>query len=339
MKVQVRLLPMFPLSVVLGGLEIMCVKTCHALNKIDISAKILRYDEAADDYNILHLFASSPNYYDICHHSNRPIIITATSNTRNAIHIRPLIWKGVSWIARIAHIPTVYDRLRDVFHHCTFIICQNQLEADFVRITYDVPSDRIRIIPNGVDPVFYNADPDMFISKYRVKDFVLFSGNLVARKNPLLLAKTLDRMKCRGVFIGKIFPSEQRYGEEFVHFIQQCPHLLWIPGLSHDDLMLASAYAASRVFCLPSSSETQSLSALEAMAAGKPIILGDLPYAYQRPFENALRCNVNEIKSLEHSLQVALEHPEKYAVKLPTSYLWENIARQIAQLYFQLGER
>ena len=43
----------------------------------------------------------------------------------------------------------------------------------------------------------------------------------------------------------------------------------WLGASDHDDPLLASAYAAARVFALPSWFETPGLAALEAALAGR----------------------------------------------------------------------
>ena len=48
---------------------------------------------------------------------------------------------------------------------------------------------------------------------------------------------------------------------------------IWLGRLEHDDPLLASAYAAARVFALPSWFETPGLAALEAALAGCAVVI------------------------------------------------------------------
>ncbi|MDQ3012201.1 MAG: glycosyltransferase family 4 protein [Acidobacteriota bacterium] len=333
--IRARLLPMFPLSIVLGGLELQCLKTCAALRQAGVAAELLDYHDANDRFDILHLFGSSENFYDLCQQATNkwPIVVSAVSGAPSAARWRAPIWQTASKLAARVKLQTNYHRLRSVYHLASAVICLNQLEADFLRVTYGVPQERIEIVTNGVNEECFRAEGESFVRRYGVKDFVLFTGNIVRRKNPSQLARALRQMDCPGVFIGGTLAAEQSYADEFADLVSSAPNLLWIRSLPHDDPLLASAYAAARVFCLPSVSETQSLSALEAMATGTAVILGDLPYAYQSPFENSLRCNPTNEDSIKESLEKALSDPAGYGVKLPESYSWTNVARRIARIY------
>lgn len=337
--IRARLLPMFPLSIVLGGLELQCLKTCAALQQMKVetgvAAELLDYYNADDRFDILHLFGSSEIFYDLCQQAvnKMPIIISAVSGAPSASRWRAPIWQAASMLAAQVKLQTNYDKLRTVYHTASTVICLNQLEAEFLRVTYGVQPEQIEIISNGVNDECFRANDEGFVQRYGVKDFVLFTGNIVRRKNPLQLARVLRQLDCPGVFIGGTLAAEQGYANEFAAIIESSPNLHWIRGLAHDDPLLVSAYAAARVFCLPSTSETQSLSALEAMAAGTPVILGDLPYAYQSPFEDSLRCNPASEDSIRDRLEKAINDPASYSTRLPESYSWTNVAKRISLIY------
>jgi glycosyltransferase involved in cell wall biosynthesis len=339
-EIRARLLPMFPLSVVQGGLELQCLKTCAALQRAGVAAELLDYYDANDRFEILHLFGSSENFYDLCQHAagKWPIVISAVSGAPSASRWRAPVWRAASELAAVVKLHTNYHRLRTVYHAASVVICLNALEAEFLQVTYSLSPANIEIIGNGVNEEYFRTDGEAFTRRYGVRDFVLFTGNIVRRKNPLRLARALLRMDYPGVFIGGVLAAEQTYADEFAAVVSQSPKLHWIRGLPHDDSLLASAYAAARIFCLPSNSETQSLSALEAMAAGKTIILGDQPYAYQHPFQDSLRCNLADENSIKTCLEKALADPAGYAVKLPESYSWTNVAKKIALVYERILE-
>ncbi|MCG3162166.1 MAG: Processive diacylglycerol alpha-glucosyltransferase [Acidobacteria bacterium] len=334
-EIRARLLPMFPTSVVLGGLELQCLKTSEALRQAGLAAELLNYYDEDDRFDILHLFGSSENFHDLCRQAaNRwPIVISAVSGSPSASRWRAPIWLTVSKLAEGVKLQTSYQRLRAVYHLASAVICLNQLEAQFLHVTYGVPRNRIEIISNGVDWRYFQADGESFIERFGVRDFVLYSGNIVRRKNPLQLARVLRQLNYPGVFIGGTLAAEQAYADAFAELMDRSPNLLWIRGLKHDDPLLADAYAAACVFCLPSTSETQSLSALEAMATGSPVILGDFPYAYQRPFEHCLRCDPDDENSLRACLEKALSDPAEHRARLPEDYSWSNVAEKIARVY------
>lgn len=326
---------MFPFGIHQGGMELQCVKTCRALQKTGIDAQLLDYYRTDDRFDLLHLFGSTENYYDICRQvaGQWPIVISAVTGAPNAARWRGPIWRAASSLAAKVKLPTSYSRMREVYEMAAGVICLNQLEADFLMTTYRIPATRLKIISNGVDGTNFAADPKPFYDKFGLRNFVLFTGNIVRRKNPVRLAEILRDLRVPGVFIGRATSAEAEYGIRFRSIIEGASNLCWIEGLPDHDPLLASAYAAADLFCLPSTNETQSLSALEAMAAGTPVLLGDYPYAYQSPFEAAWRCDPHNRRSMETSLRRALDDSVSVRQSLPDSYRWEKIATSIVTLY------
>jgi len=143
----------------------------------------------------------------------------------------------------------------------------------------------------------------------------------------------MQKMGLKGVFVGRVFNTELEYAAQFEEEISSSQNLLWIKGLPHDDPILVSSYAAASIFYLPSSGETQSHSALEAMATGTPLILGDRLYAYQVPFEGVLRCNPDDERSIENCIQHITKSPDKYRKYLPRTFTWENVASKVMEVY------
>lgn len=333
--IRARLLPPLPLSITFGGLELQCLKTCAALQQVGIAAKLLDYYSPDDEFDVLHLVGASENFYHICQYAagRWPIVASAVSGAPSAAWWRAPIWLTASKFAQAAKLQTNYQRMRAVYGDAAAVICINDLESRFVQVTFGVARERIEIISNGVDEEYFQASGERFIERYGIKDFVLYTGNIVQRKNPLQLARVLRELDYPGIFIGGTVPTEQAYAETFYELVSNAPKIHWIPGLRYNDPLLPSAYAAARVFCLPSTSETQSLSALEAMAAGKPVILGDFPYAYQQPFEHSLRCNPADTASLRVCLQKAFSNPDHYGFNLPASYSWLNVAEKAVNVY------
>jgi hypothetical protein len=228
---------------------------------------------------------------------------------------------------------TTHERMGFVFRRAAAVLCLNRLEAEFVHVTYGVSRSCLEVVHCGVDERYFSAAPDIFVERFGVEDFVLFTGNIVERKGPLMLAQALRDLGLPGVFVGGTLAAESSYAERFAQLIAESPRLMWIQRLDHRDPLLPSACAAARVFCLPSSAETQSASALEAMASGTPLILGDFPYAYQEPFQRSLKCNPRSAASIRDAVERAYRSPAEYAVQLDDSFRWRAIGEQLASVY------
>lgn len=338
-KLSVGILNQFPMSLVFGGLEIQCLKTTEALRKIGVNAHLVDYHQKDDPYEILHIFGNPPSIFEHCTFaaSSKKIIVSAVFGGAKSNIILSTTVKAISGGISLARQKNDHLRIAGAFKLADHIICLNNIEKDFVAERYNVPHQKLTVIPNGVDSVFFDAKPDPFFKKYSLKDYVLFTGNIIPRKNPLALAKALNQLGLEGVFIGKQFPTEKTYFEEFIKLVNMSPNLHWIDGLPNNSEILSSAYAGAKLFCLPSFAEGQSLSALEAMAANKPLILADRRYAYQPEFAHARKCDPNNYNSIYQALKEVFQTPTQYQKQLPLDYSWNNVAKKITRIYSKIN--
>lgn len=337
---RVHLVAQLPLPIIYGGLEVQCLQTWKALSDLGIDACLLNYHQPSSDVQLLHLFGNPPSIYELCLHTakTKKLIISAVCSARGPARFSTVIRRGMAGLAALVRERTNYSRQREAFGMASRIICLNDLERRYIHSAFGIPWDRLVIIPNGVEDNLFSADPKPFVEAFGIQDFILYTGNIVSRKGPLRLARALKQLEIPGVFIGGTVGAEKEYADAFAAEIQASKYLRWIPALPHDSPLLASAYAAARVFCLPSEAETQSLSALEAMAAGTPIILANRPYAHQAPFQRALLCEPRDENDLGRALRVAYTDPERFRIPLPNEFRWREVARQVAEVYEQVLE-
>lgn len=335
---KVRFIANFPLSVVYGGFEHQCVQTCIALKSIGVDAELLKWHDAKQDDYILHLFAADPMWARIVENwgHRSPVVISAIAGARGFRRSANLIKNSLGYIAQLMRQETIFFRTRTLLHQVDKIICLNRLEQDFFVRSYDLPPEKTVIISNGVDSTRFSTPGNIFTDKFAISEFVLYVGNIILRKNPLLVAECLNELGLKGVFIGQQMSINAEYGKMFENIIATSPNLMWIPNFDYDDPLLSSAFSAAKVLCLPSVSETQPLVALEAMAAGTPVILGNYPYAYQTPFEKTIKVNPANKEELKTAIKTAVTQSQSAIEKLSLQYDWKKIAAKMAAVYSEI---
>lgn len=182
------------------------------------------------------------------------------------------LWQKVSGDWQKTGMKAKIDKISGQFAKvCDFLVPQASAEISYLMAHSQKPLPNFRLLPNGCDPeLFTQADPSLFERSYGLKDFLLCVGRIEPNKNQLLLCYALRETDIPIVLVGK------ESADLFQDYLALCQYLG--NGRIHvlqdlSDAMLASAYAAAKLFVLPSASESFPLSTLEAAWAGCPVVL------------------------------------------------------------------
>lgn len=204
----------------------------------------------------------------------------------------------------------------------------------------------IAVIPNGV-VVPDRLSSDLFFAQHpslRGKRIVLFLGRIHAKKGLTLLVKAWkqlfsDNAEAHLVIAG---PDSEGTAANLIRAVAEAgmAHSITFTGMLRGEAKW-SALCAAECFILPSFSEGLSVSVLEAMGAGLPVILSE-------------HCNLPEVAAheagwvipatapaIETSLRTWLE--DKPALNrergrrgqrlVARHYTWEVVARRMAEVY------
>jgi glycosyltransferase involved in cell wall biosynthesis len=215
----------------------------------------------------------------------------------------------------------------------------SELEARLLARHYRIPREKIFVAPNGVDRQFAEAIPDLFIEKYGIKDFVLATGMFEERKNQLALIRALKGTGLPLVLIGDSPGVHQWYFERCRQEADRNVH--FIGYLDHDDPLLASAYAASRVLAMPSWHETTGKSALEAALTGTNIVMTIYaPAAKEYLSDLAFYVDPRNTNEIRQAVVWAYEAPanEKLKKRVEEKFLWEKVVEVRERGYERLLE-
>jgi glycosyltransferase involved in cell wall biosynthesis len=139
------------------------------------------------------------------------------------------------------------------------------------------------------------------------------------------------------VIVGPAFPNERgmAYGKLVEQAVANHSHVTWIPGIDHDDPLLASAYAAAAVHVLPSTAEAQGIVSLEAAAAGARVVVSDLPSLRSLFGSDVLYANPQSTAAIRNAIKTALAMPQAtYRTSRPDWLLtWTDVAQRTIEVY------
>jgi glycosyltransferase involved in cell wall biosynthesis len=239
---------------------------------------------------------------------------------------------------------------RRVLADAAAVICVGQNEFDAAR--RQLPDSRIERLPNGVDVRrFAGGNGPRFRRAFGIPEsrrIVLNVGRIDPQKNQLRLIEALACPELSGrdlhlALIGGV--TDQAYHRavtERIAALGISDRVTLIPGLSPQDETLLDAYRAASIFCLPSVHEPFGIVALEAWAAGLPVIasrIGGLG-TLVTDGEDGLQVDATQAGDIATAIAMLSDTPE-LATRLAGAghrkarerYDWSVVGNQLARLY------
>jgi glycosyltransferase involved in cell wall biosynthesis len=207
---------------------------------------------------------------------------------------------------------------------------------------FKIKPTKVKVIPNGVDlKSFSPSIPNSasIRSKYGINhDYALFVGRLVEEKAVHTIIRAIAGTKLHAVIVGDgpLLPSLRNLAgrlnvNQQVHFIGLVPRS-----------ELPKFYAQATLFALPSIAEGSPLAGLEAMASGLPIIASRTSgmEAIINYGNNGFIVEPEDVRHLRERIVQMFEDASLRRVMgersrriAETQYSWEQIAKQIFNLY------
>lgn len=263
-----------------GGGEVQLRSLASWLPGAGIDARLWRpWEDDWSQIDLLHLVGSAPEFVPLANAAGRagkPVVLspvtwfTCRDLWREPWSLGARLWACGKFLARAA-CPALPSWRKELYHAADLLLPNSRAEADQLARHFSVPRAKLHVTPNGVDARFADADPARFERATGWSDFVLCVGRIEPRKNQLGLLQALQGTGLSVVLIGDVVPGHEAYLDACLRAGGE--RALFLGNISHDDPLLASAYAACRCLALVSWYETPGLAALEAALTGTPLVL------------------------------------------------------------------
>jgi glycosyltransferase involved in cell wall biosynthesis len=181
---------------------------------------------------------------------------------------------GDRWAPRVLESPVrrlLAQQERLVFERAALILANGPHAANSVRRAYPHVADRLRVLTYPVDTALFRPAPD---ARRRARSpYLLFTGRINdPRKNVGMLIRAFARVRAARPDLSLVLAGEAPEAgvtralvetglEDAVHFVGYQP----VPAL-------VELYQGAELFVLPSLQEGLSISMLEALACGLPVV-------------------------------------------------------------------
>ena len=329
-----------------GGGENQLIRTARHLERLGVPVRpFCPWTDQIERARLVHLFGMGREGLELARVARArgvPVVLSTICwvepGAIAALASNPVqaAWGLAKWGAMVAWPRRPYWR-RELLGLADAILPNSEAEAGQLVRLFGADRDRIRVVPNGVEARFADADPAAFRAAFGGGDFVLYVGRVEPRKNVLGLIRGLAPTGLPLVVMGDAVPGHEGYAAA-------CRRagggsVRWLPRVDHDDPMLASAYAAARVFALPSWFETPGLAALEAALAGRAVVVTPLGCTREYFGDRVEYARPDRPAAIGRAVARAWASGPDPGLKgqIRGHYLWSGVARQTAEVYDQVA--
>ena len=245
---------------------------------------------------------------------------------------------------------------RQVLRRADRIVAATIAEVTQLRFLYKAPSEKLVVIPPGVDVShFYPIPADeakMYVGLKSYDRMILFVGRIEPLKGVDTLIQAMSCLQLKegkrvylAIIGGDPSASPQEMSGEMARLQKLCDDLSVEQTVvflgKRDQDRLPYYYSAAELLVMPSHYESFGMVALEAMACGTPVIaseVGGLAYLV-RDGETGFTIPDQEPEALCEKISWLLNDLELHrtmsdrAVEYAQDYAWEKIAEQIVRVY------
>jgi len=293
--------------------------------------------------------------YDIIHTHNEHSYTAIISALYSTFYKKPLIitCHGQLFFQNplINLIENIYSKIigKIIFCKANTIIALSSSDKKYIE-SLGIKSEKIHIIPNGIDPIELNGnqlsiqDIELFKLRYNLsnKIIILFVGQIIQRKGifylinsiPLVIKKI--KKKILFVFIGK-----GDYYDESQMLVKKLAiekYTLFTGEISKKDLI--AFYLSSKLFILPSLSEGLPTTILEAMYFNLPVISTNIPGVKDHFGNHAILIQPRNAQKIANAIIYILDH-EELAKKISCNgkefilshYTWDKIIDEYEKIF------
>jgi len=242
-------------------------------------------------------------------------------------------------------------------HEADVVHCVSSATAESVVKAYDIPRKKVKVIHNGVDTAVYapptakdQKEIERVLQKYGItKPFILSTGRFVWEKNHKNLLEAFKIFhKSHPEYSLAIMGFGGYTYDELVKMRADMPEKVMRKVVIHNQDIrpdVVALYKASDICCSPSLEEAFGMVAVEAMACGKPVVLGDVGGMREVIKDQVngvvgIRVDAKSPEVLAAALEKAAMNREAWGAEARSyvvkNFSWDKIAKEYMKLYDKL---
>jgi glycosyltransferase involved in cell wall biosynthesis len=319
-----------------GGFQIQIEQTKKALEEIGVEVEWLRWWDSAQSGDIIHYFGRpSGAYIDFAHQKGIKVVMSELLTglgSRSAAQRR--LQKGLTTLSQKLLPSSFTAKLAwKAYQKADAIVALTPWEKQLMVEMFEASPDKVHVIPNGVEEVFFQRTPNQEL-RTTPSDYLVCTATITERKKVVELAKAAVMAGTPLWIIGAPYSKQDPYYLRFLEIVKESEGTVRYEGGISDRQQMAEIYCSARGFVLLSTMESLSLSALEAAASGCPLLLSDLPWARSTFADHTRYCADSSLPGMTRALRAFYDLPHHPTLLIPAS--WKDVAELLLGIYQSL---
>lgn len=192
----------------------------------------------------------------------------------------------------------------------------SEVSAESAQYIFNVPGERIVIVPNPLQPIFQHFPvEDLVEFRHRLKlppQFWLYVAHLYPHKNHVRLFEAYKRLleSGEGAWPLVLRGDGQKEKNELMNVAMSLKiedSVIWIPRISAEDM--AKLYSSATALVFPSLYEGCGIPVLEAMACGCPLIASDIRTTREFAGDDAVMFEATDVHAIFRAMHQFASDP------------------------------
>lgn len=275
-----------------------------------------------DGWDIFHFFSAMPGSYQICDYMrSKGLRLVITPNL---------------WVTEATKWDYPHDEIQRLLAIADRIVVNAEIEATTLAAVYGLPVERFSVVHNGIEERYLTrTDPTPFLARFGLEagSYFLNVSNVEPRKNQLRFLEALrDTPDQTLITVGHardpdyLAACQEMGGDQF----------RFLGPLEYGSDMLHAAICGARAFVMPSTLETPSIAALEAVVSGAPLLITGEGSTKEYFGEDVIYIEPFSVQSLRYGIHELLgrdKAPERLRARMAEHFTWAATAKRLAETY------
>lgn len=227
-------------------------------------------DSDLEDVDILQIMAAEPSMIPMMRMAkNKGVKVVLTPQQGSRAKSNRYL-KACLSLSKIPQLCSMHKLMCATIRCADFLTPLCSFEAQRMTEVYGFDRDHIRVIPNGLDRVFFDdAVADVEIP---CKEYLLTVGRIEENKNQLTLIDVVKNLGMNLIIVGGPGSSGSDYLEKCK---KAANNRVYFWGVERDPLVVKQLYRNTRLTVIPSYSEMLPLVAFESLSQHTPVVCTD----------------------------------------------------------------